>query len=96
MKKILLFILAAFVGSMVASYGVQAGTRLDIAGYHIHHNVLGIILVLLPLLAFLYRRLPFSKILRRFAWPIAGLGVGIFAHHQVTEGFKMLLKIGGG
>lgn len=92
MNKILLLFLAIFIGGMIAGYGTGEGWRLDIAGYHVHHNVFGMILVFLPLVAFLYRRFPYSDALRRFAWPIAGFGIGIFAHHQITEGFRVLMK----
>lgn len=51
-------------------------------GYHFHHSMLGLLMIISSF--FLYP--PWFRVI------VAGLGVGIFIHHTVTEGLIFITK----
>lgn len=80
-------ILGYVIGVVYASRLFKLQKKLErfakIKNFHIHHDLVGILLVLFALI------LPFASL----KVTLAGLGIGLFIHHINTEGFKFVTKV---
>lgn len=76
------YLIGAIYASRLFKLEKRLGRLAKIKKYHLHHDLVGILLVLFALI------LPFASL----KVTLAGLGIGLFIHHINAEGLKLLTK----